>query len=125
MTDKELFVQIRHVGFVFEVARRIPCNRIHPALVAFFKPCEPSQHTPFGMEYTHHDSPFRYAGRMVGVDANHKSLVRKAYYLTFSYEGTPFTLPFLLDKTLTSPGQLSHHAYLTIKNRLCQLKPPI
>ena len=35
MTDKKLFVQIRHVGFVFEVARRIPCNRIHPAMLTF------------------------------------------------------------------------------------------
>ena len=46
MNDKEIFIQIRGVGFEFLVDKRMKHNLINPSLLAFFKLYKNKEYSP-------------------------------------------------------------------------------
>lgn len=129
----EVFIQIKGVGFMFLLDKKMKHNLINPALLAFFNIGKKQRYPlsennieevntkptydndlPFLFDYVNSislDDIFYYVGKRVGRCQDNKLRVCKVFMLRFEYEGCTFSFPFLLDKSLDEPAILSRESF--------------
>ena len=128
-TEKdEIFIQVKDIGFIFHLNKRIMHNLISPAFLSFFNLRERQVYSlsennirgvntklvydnlhPFLPEYVDSISTkdvFHYVGKKVGKCKDNKLRVCKVFKFGFEYKGCTFSFPFLLDKSLDKPAIL-------------------
>ena len=137
----EIFIQVKGTGFTFLLDKRMMHNFISPAFLAFFnlgeKRIYPSLNDktgdvdaksaddsipPFLCEYSiSTEDIFRYIGKKVGRCKDNKLRTCKVFMLEFEYDGSAFSFPFLLDKSLVEPAILGGKSIDKIKARFPKL----
>lgn len=144
MLSNCIFVQIKDLGFTFLLDKRMKHNLISPTFLAFFNLGERQMYSfpidniremntkpaydnlqPFLPEYVDFiniNNVFHYVGKKVGRCKDNKLRVCKVFMLEFEYEGSTFSFPFLLDKSLNKPAilgreSLSHIIKTVIKQK--------
>ena len=131
--ERNLFIQMKGIGFIFLIDKRMKHNLISPAFLAFFHLGERQMYSlsennirevntkpaydnlrPFLPDYVDSISTndvFHYVGKNVGRCKDNKLRVCKVFMLGFEYEGCIFSFPFLLDKSLNVPAILGFDSY--------------
>ena len=131
--ERNLFIQMKGIGFIFLIDKRMKHNLISPAFLAFFHLGERQMYSlsennirevntkpaydnfrPFLPNYVDSISTndvFHYVGKNVGRCKDNKLRVCKVFMLGFEYEGYTFSFPFLLDKSLNVPAILGFDSY--------------
>lgn len=119
----DIFIQVKGIGYVFLLDKRMRHNLISPAFLSFLniggniddyikevnlRPTDDPS-LPFLPEYvyaTNTKNILPYVGRQVGKCNDNRLRVCKVFMLEFEYEGKTFSFPFLLDNSLDKAALL-------------------
>lgn len=140
MSSKEIYIDIKGIGFVFLLDKKKKHNFISPAFLNFFNIGEKQKHSPtvnktegvditpaFDNTYPFHPAHvngintkdvFRYVGKKVGKCSDNRLRLCKVFILKFEYESQQFSFPFLLDKGLNMPAILGQESYSHISVKI-------
>lgn len=134
----ELYVEVQNIGFCFGVNAKMMHNYIHPAYLSFFNiaaaPCLNKINDEIvsadgiihfeNIELMNFSKMFHYCGKQLALCHDNKLRVCRVYRITFECEGRLQTMPFVVDKCLTTSGLLGKVAIAFLKNDyLSRMKP--
>lgn len=134
-TGNELYVEVQNVGFSFGVDAKRKCNYVHPAFLSFFNIADTlclkkaSDEIVSADDFIHLENiesmnfseVFHYCGKQLALCHDHKLRICRIYRFTFECEGRVLTMPFVVDESLTIPGQLGKVAIDTLRKLLSEL----
>ena len=126
---KEVFVVVKNIGFCFGVDSKKRHNCVHSAYLSFFNivstPCLKKASNEItsadGIIHLENIEPikfsdvFQYCGKQLALCYDNKLRMCRVYRITFECEGRVITMPFVLDKSLTTPGVLGGVALESLK----------
>ena len=116
----ELYIEVKNIGFCFGVDVMRKRNYVHPAFLSFFNieatPCHMNTSDEMvpddgiihleNIEPMNFSDAFHYCGKKLALCNDNKLRICRMYRITFECEYRVLTMPFVVDESLTIPGQL-------------------